>query len=123
MVERMERRASYRHTLAIPLRLCLPGAKGATHRAESVDVSDGGVLLRTDLLLRIGLQLELQLHLPGENAGQPATEWQCGGRVVRIVPDGSHGHAKVAVNFEWVTMSRNDPGVAAKKTWRAGASK
>ena len=121
MDKQMERRASYRHNLAIPLRVCLQGADVAVHRAESIDVSEGGVLLRTDLPLQMGMQLELQLQLPEENTGQPTTEWQCGGRVVRIVRDGSNGHVKAAVNFEWVTMSRNGQGLAAEKKSRVAS--
>lgn len=73
-------------------------------------------MLRTDLALPIGMMLDLLLRLPEEITGQPTTEWQCGGRVVRIVRDRVNGYAEAAVNFEWVAMSREVSQSDEKRT-------
>lgn len=57
------RRASYRVAWSFPVEFKIGGIPG-THRATAADVSAGGMLLATDIVLRREWQLELQFTLP-----------------------------------------------------------
>ena len=103
----VERRRSCRHSLRIPLRLRIWGASGPNRDGRSVDISEEGALLETDLPLRVGALLELRIKLPEEITGQPTTEWRCKSRVVRIAPAASVGYPiKAGVHFDWLDASR-----------------
>jgi hypothetical protein len=102
-----DRRLTQRHKLRIPLQLRIWGADGPEHRAESINLSGRGALLETDLPLRVGAAVELQLKLPEEITGQPTTEWRCRGRVVRVVqcvPPSRN--LRVGVHFNSLDVSR-----------------
>jgi hypothetical protein len=102
-----DRRSTQRHGLRIPLRLRIWGSSDSEHKAESVDVSERGALVETDLLLRVGSVVDLHLKLPEEITGQPTTEWRCRGRVVRIVPEiPLNRPLRVGVHFDWLDGSR-----------------
>lgn len=74
---------------------------------ESLDISEDGTLLQTDLTLCVDSLLDLRIKLPEEITGQQTTEWRCKGRVVRIVPPSLGGYpAKVGVHFDWLSVSR-----------------
>ena len=102
-----DRRRSYRHSLKIPLLLQLWGTSGPSRIGESLDLSEDGALLQTDLSLAIGSFLDLRIKLPEEITGQQTTEWRCKGRVVRMVPPSLGGYpARVGVHFDWLSVSR-----------------
>lgn len=98
-----DRRSTQRHGLRISLRLRIWGSSAPEHKAESVDFSERGALVETDLPLRIGSVVDLYLKLPEEITGQPTTEWRCRGRVVRIVPEILLNRPlRVGVHFDWL---------------------
>jgi len=102
-----ERRRSSRHSLRIPLRLRVWGSSGATRDGKSVDISEQGALLETDLPLRVGALLDLRIKLPEEITGQPTTEWRCKSRVIHITLAFSAGYTvKAGVHFDWLDASR-----------------
>jgi PilZ domain len=102
-----ERRLTQRHSLKIPLRLRIWGSLSAEQQAESVDLSERGALVKTDLPLEVGSIVDLHLKLPEEITGQPTTEWRCRGRVVRITPkEGLDQAPRVGVHFDWLDLSR-----------------
>jgi PilZ domain len=102
-----ERRLTQRHSLRIPLRLRIWGSICVEQKAESVDLSEGGALVETDLALEVGSIVDLHLKLPQEITGQPTTEWRCRGRVVRIAADKAVDHSlRVGVHFDWLDLSR-----------------
>lgn len=102
-----DRRRSCRHSLRIPLHLQIWGISGPTGIGKSVDISEDGALLETDLPLRVGSLLDLRIKLPEEITGQQTTEWRCKGRVVRIALPSSVGYpVKVGVHFDWLSVSR-----------------
>jgi PilZ domain len=102
-----DRRSTQRHELRIPLRLRIWGSSEPEHKAESVDFSESGALVETDLSLRVGSVVDLHLRLPEETTGQPATEWRCRGRVVRIVPEiPLKRPLRVGMHFDWLDRSR-----------------
>lgn len=113
----VDRRQAYRHSLKIPLRLRPWGSSRPQREGESIDISERGALLQTDLPLRIGSMIDLYLKIPEEITGQPTTAWRCKGRVVRIARfpllNGQNGHncrVRVGVYFDSLDVMRSqDP--------------
>lgn len=107
----VDRRQAYRHSLKIPLRLRPWGSSNPDRKGESVDISERGALLQTDLPLRPGSMIDLRLEIPEEITGQATTEWRCKGRVVRItrVPslNGLNGVVRVGVHFDSLDVTRS----------------
>ena len=101
----VERRSSCRHSLRIPLYLRLWGSSGPSRSAESLDISEEGALIETDLPLRIGAFLDLRIELPEQITGQPTTEWRFKSRVVRMAPSAGR-RLKVGVHFDRLHVSR-----------------
>lgn len=102
-----DRRSTQRHTLRVPLRLRIWGSPDPEHKAESVDFSERGALVETDLRLRVGSVVDLHLKLTEEITSQPTTEWRCRGRVVRIVPEiPLNRPLRVGVHFDWLDGTR-----------------
>ena len=101
-----ERRRSCRHSLRIPLRLSVWGSSLPSRDAKSVDISEQGALVETDLPVRVGALLDLRIELPEEITGQPTTEWRCKSRVVHWTLASSHDYpVKVGVHFDWLDVS------------------
>ena len=101
-----ERRRRRRHSLKIPLRLCMWGSSSPNRDAKSVDISAEGALLETDLLLRVGAILDLRIELPEEITGQPTTEWRCKSRVIHVGLGSLPSHpARVGVHFDSLDLS------------------
>ena len=102
----VERRRSCRHSLKIPLRILIWGSSGPSREATSLDISEEGALLETDLVLGVGAILDLRIELPEEITGRPSTEWRCKSRVVHTAPGASLAHpVKVGVHFDWLNLS------------------
>lgn len=102
----VERRRSVRHGLRIPLRLGVWGSSLPSRDAKSVDISEQGALVETDLPVRVGALLDLRIELPEEITGQPTTEWRFKSRVVHMALACSPGHRlKVGVHFDWLYLS------------------
>ena len=103
----LDRRLTHRHGLRIAVRLRDWGSSNPDRTGESVDISERGALVRTDLPLRAGALIDLRLRLPEEITGQPTTEWRCKGRVVRIKDTPSLSYPlSVGVHFEWLDILR-----------------
>ena len=104
----LDRRLTHRHSLRIPVRLRDWGSSSPDRSGESIDISERGALVRTDLPLRAGALIDLWLKLPEEITGQPTTEWRCKGRVVRINDTPSLSYpSSVGVHFEWLDVLRS----------------
>jgi len=102
----VERRLSCRHSLRIPLRLRVWGSSGPNRDAKSVDISEEGALVETDLPVRVGAFLDLRIELPEEITGQPTTEWRFKSRVVHLALASSAGRPpKVGVHFDRLHVS------------------
>jgi hypothetical protein len=102
-----DRRLAPRHSLRIPLQLRIWGADGPEHRAESINLSGRGALLKTEVPLQVGSAVELHIKLPEEITSQPTTEWRCRGRVLRAVQSAtSNGQLRVGVHFDSLDVSR-----------------
>ena len=102
----VERRQSSRHSLRIPLRLRVWGSSGPSRDARSVDISEEGALVETDLPVGVGAFLDLRIELPEEITGQPTTEWRFESRVVHLALAPSPGRPpKVRVHFDRLHLS------------------
>ena len=82
-----DRRQTRRLDIRIPLHIRVRGSVGADWAAESVDLSERGVLLRTELDIEVGTELELELEIPEQNTGMTKIGWRCMGRVVHVNRD------------------------------------
>jgi hypothetical protein len=102
-----DRRITRRLSLRIPLHLHVCGSSRSDGAAESVDLSERGVLLKTELALQVGTELELHLEIPDETLGMPKVEWRCMGRVVRVQQDiSSKGRLAAGVHFSRLQILR-----------------
>jgi|ERR1700730_17265241 len=101
-----DRRSTKRHRLRIPPHFCIWGSSGPKRKVESVDISERGVLLETDLAVQLNSILDVQLNLSVEVANQ-VTKWHCRGRVIHIVPPINVSWLpRVGVSFDWLDRSR-----------------
>jgi c-di-GMP-binding flagellar brake protein YcgR len=96
----IDRRATDRIRLRIPLQIKALGTLDHELVAESVDISATGVLIQTALPLLVGAALDVRLKLSPSGDGT-ASEWRCRGRVVHVRPVQSlQGMERVGVCFE-----------------------
>jgi PilZ domain len=102
-----DRRLSQRHNVKMALRVRLWKSSTPEHRAESVNLSQRGMLFATDELFQKGDAIEILLKMPEEITGEPTTEWRCTGLVVRVEPvDSPKGKLAVGVRFDCYEVSR-----------------
>jgi len=78
-----ERRRLTRHNLRAPLRFRALGVAADTseHFTEALNVSRGGFFFASSAPLRVGMELEVTLHMPVEVTGTAAQEINCTARV------------------------------------------
>jgi hypothetical protein len=95
------RRLTRRWNLAVRLRFRIMNSSVPEQRAESLNISEGGVYFTTALTLKRGAAIQLLMKMPSEVTGKPPTEWRCRGHIVRVktltFPLGSVG---VGVKFD-----------------------
>src|SRR5207237_8974226 len=82
----VDRRRSLRHNLRMPLGLQLWGGVGPNGNGKSVDISEDGALIETDLPLRVWSLLDLRIELQGESTGQETRRCRRNGRDVVVGP-------------------------------------
>ena len=102
-----DRRRTRRLKLRIPLLLRVRGSVDPEQHAESVDISERGALVKTNLPLRVGLLVDVRLEFLGEITGERTTEWQCRGRVVRVARHAGEAQPwNAGVRFEQLGVLR-----------------
>jgi hypothetical protein len=95
------RRLARRHNLAIHLRFRVLRSNVPEQRAESVNVSEGGVYFATELAVQKGAAVQLLMKMPEEITGKPTIEWRATGHVVRVQPiPFAFGRIGVGVRFD-----------------------
>ena len=98
----IERRIDPRLNLKVPLRfrpLNNPGAPEET--AESINISQRGILFATAVPLIVGTPLVVSLRMPRELASQNASDVKCVARVVHIQPNAFlGGKAGIGLHIE-----------------------
>ncbi len=101
-----DRRLAGRYKLKTPLRVRLWKSAAPEQTAESVNVSQRGIYFATDSLLREGETVEVFFNMPGKIIGEPTSEWQCTGHVVRVEAIEAGGKMGVGVQFDCYEVSR-----------------
>ena len=102
-----DRRFSQRHDVKTALRVRVWKSGLPEERAESVNLSQRGILFASNSRIAEGEVVEILLKMPEEITGQPTTEWRCTGQVVRVEPtDSLQGKFGVGVQFYCYEASR-----------------
>ena len=102
-----DRRLAQRFNLAVPLSFRGWRSPGPDCAAASVNVSESGVYFETDVPPGEGTWLQLRIAMPREITGDPATDWCCTGKVVRVQPIcRAGGPQRVAVRFSYYEIAQ-----------------
>jgi hypothetical protein len=97
-----ERRIDTRVNIQVPLRFrTLNNLSSPEQTAESVNISQRGILFATNACLEVGTPLEVSLRMPQGLAGQTSGEVKCVARVVHVQPNAFFGgKAGVGLHIE-----------------------
>ena len=80
-------RNAVRFPLHLPVMLKTPTEE---HRAETIDISAGGILFRSQTEIQVGSAVEFTVAMPGDVLGSDRDILvKCNGRVVRCSPEAS----------------------------------
>ncbi len=91
-----EMRSSVRFPLHLPVAI---RAEHAERKAETLNISAGGVLIEMDEGLDIGSRIEFTIYVPGPRLGSPKDVLvSCVGRVVRCSPEGEHSAVAAVID-------------------------
>ena len=99
----VERRLTKRHSLQIWVTQRIP-ARSLDTSALSLDVTERGLLLETDLELEVGWPVELELSLPELVTGEPPTEWHCRGVIAHVTMRDGPNCRRVGIGFDCVSV-------------------
>jgi len=106
---RRDMRIAPRHNVREDLRVRIWKSNTPEQRAESINLSEGGIFFVTDAVFQRGEEIEVFLQMPKEVTGEPATDWRCTGQVVRVEPvDSPMGKLGVGVRFDCYEVSRSE---------------
>jgi len=104
-----DRRLAQRHNIKTALRVRVWRSGLPEERAESVNLSQGGILFLSDSRIAKGEVVEILLKMPEEVSGEPTNEWCCTGHVVRVEPAAlPKGKFGIGVHFYCYEASRID---------------
>jgi PilZ domain len=105
-------RQSPRFSLHVPLWIRpIATPQSASQHAQTSDISRSGLSIVSDLPLPIGTPVELLLKMPREVIGEPAHEWCCRGRVVRVgEPDPVRRTRTIGVKFQYYEVLDKETG-------------
>lgn len=96
-----ERRLASRFSLTVPVYIRAWKSPEPERKAESVNISEGGVYFETDTPPLEGAVIHLRLEMPRAITGIIGTEWRCIGKVVRVTYAGDFSRSGVAVQFAY----------------------
>lgn len=103
----IDRRFARRHNVRTAVRVRAWKSSIPEHRAESVNISERGLLFATDTPFREGEAIEVLLKMPEEITGEPTTEWRCTGPVIRVEDrKTAQGKLSIAMRFDCYEVSR-----------------
>ena len=89
-------RNTVRFPLHLPVTLRTPTDE---HRAETIDISAGGILFRTETEIEVGSAVEFTVAMPGDVLGSDRDVLvKCRGRVVRCSEDTSGRSVAVVID-------------------------
>jgi hypothetical protein len=97
-----ERRNDARVNIRVPFRFRVLSIPGSPQQlAESVNISQRGILFGTTFPLQVGTPLEVFFEMPRELAGQTSSDVNCVARVVRVQHDAFlGGKAGIGLHIE-----------------------
>lgn len=91
-----ELRNAVRFPLHLPVTLKTPTEE---HRAETIDISAGGILFRSETDVEVGSSVEFTVSMPGDVLGSDRDILvKCQGRVVRCSPGPSGRSVAVVID-------------------------
>ena len=99
--EHLQRRNFLRVQAEIPVTFALVGGDGIYH-AKSLDISGGGVLIKSPIQLKINDQLDIQLTIPGKGVIDTV------GRVVRCEESKDSGRQFFLVGIDFTVINERD---------------
>lgn len=89
-------RNAVRFPLHLPVTLKTPTDE---HRAQTIDISAGGILFRTETEVEIGSAVEFTVAMPGDSLGSDRDVLvECKGRVVRCSEESSGRSVAVVID-------------------------
>lgn len=89
-------RNAVRFPLHLPVTLKTPTEE---HRAQTIDISAGGILFRTETEVEIGSAVEFTVAMPGDSLGSDRDVLvECKGRVVRCSEESSGRSVAVVID-------------------------
>ena len=114
-MQKLEKRASPRQSLQIPLRFRVAelGTTEPELASETSNISRSGLFMRSPLPLRVGALLAMTLRVPTYLSGSARSDVQCTGRVIheRHLPNGDIGYG---IQFEnLLSFQRSAPPQSA----------
>jgi len=113
-----ERRIDTRVNIKVPFRFRVLNNPGSPEQsAESINISQRGLLFATAIPLKVGTPLEVSLKMPRELAGQVSSDVHCVARVVHVQPNAFFG-GKVEIGLH---IERYEARAAAGARARVGA--
>lgn len=97
-----ERRKGKRHPAKMPVKLRLTeGVTPYSQNAESVNISESGLLFLLDQPIAVGSHVDLSFVMPGEVTGGLPMKIRCSARVVRVdTYDSAQGKSGIAAHIE-----------------------
>ncbi len=97
-----DRRRGKRHPARMPVKLRpTEGVTPYSHNAESLNISDTGLLFLVDQPIAVGSQVDLSFVMPGEVTGGLPMKIRCSARVVRVdTYDSAQGKSGIAAHIE-----------------------
>jgi hypothetical protein len=99
-----------RNSIRLPLRFPVTvRIANEQYRAETIDISAGGVLLLTDASMSVGSTVEFSIEMPSDALGTDHSVWvNCQGRVVRSLPASCTAGLQVAVVIDDYSLERRE---------------
>src|SRR6266699_2704439 len=115
-----ERRIDTRVNIRVPFRFRVLDNPGSPEQsAESINISQRGLLFATAIPLEVGTRLDVSLKMLRELAGLASNDVHCVARVVHVQPNAFFG-GKSGIGLH---IERYEAGAAAGAVAGAGAAK
>ena len=104
--QKLDLRNATRYPLHLPVTVTIANEE---YRAETIDISAGGVLLLTDASMSVGSTVEFSIEMPSDALGTDHSVCvNCQGRVVRSSPASCTAGWQVAVVIDDYSLERRE---------------
>jgi len=110
---KLDLRNSTRFPLHLPVTVTIAKKE---YRAETIDISAGGVLLHTEAAMGVGSSVEFSIEMPSDVLGTDhAVQVNCQGRVVRTPPASRSAGQQVGVVIDEYSL---EPIATGTRFWQ-----